>query len=189
LINQEVGDVKVVGKRNLSFFEIVGEVEFSKLLSEFSVEGTTVGDEGAGLGNVTNKALLGSLELVGGLDPSDLVVSERVDKLVGLVHLSLGLQGLVHEGITSSDLRIELSLKFGLKTIDLSEFSLSGSQFLFGFSELSGTDLEEPKLGLHNLGGLVIIRHGTSPCAETFEGSRGLLGDGTGEEVFTLGSL
>jgi hypothetical protein len=76
----------------------------SKLRSEFSIEGTAVGNEGTGFSDVTDESLLSGFELVGCLNPSDLVVGKRVDKLVCLVHLYL---------------RVELSLQFSLKTVDL----------------------------------------------------------------------
>jgi len=47
----------------------------SKLGSEFCVERTAVAYEGAGLGDVTNKALLGCLEFIGCLNPTNLVIS------------------------------------------------------------------------------------------------------------------
>ena len=91
----------------------------SKLRSEFSIEGTAVGNEGTGFSDVTDESLLSGFELVGCLNPSDLVVGKRVDKLVCLVHLSLRLQSFVHESVTGTDLRVELSLQFSHKTVDL----------------------------------------------------------------------
>jgi len=158
-------------------------------MSELSVERTTVGNEGRGLGDVTDELVLGSLELVGGVDPSDLVISERVDKLVGLVHLSLGLHGLVHKGVLGSHLGIELSLKISLKLVDLVKLGLSSGKFLFCLSELNSSNFEESKLRLHNLGGLVIIGHSAGPGAETGQSGGGLLGDFTFEELNTLRGL
>jgi len=91
----------------------------SKLRSEFSIEGTAVGDEGTGFSDITDESLLSGFELVGCLNPTDLVVGKRVDELVGLVHLSLRLHSFVHESVTGSNLRVELSLQFSLETIDL----------------------------------------------------------------------
>jgi hypothetical protein len=92
-----------------------------KNVTEFSVERTAVRDESAGLGNVTNKTHLGGLELVGVLNPTHLVVGKRVDKLVGLVHLPLGLLGLFLKGVLRSHLGVELLAESSLKGINLSE--------------------------------------------------------------------
>ena len=110
IVDQEGRDIESISVRNLSLLKIVGEVLVVQDVSELSVERSTVRDEGRGLCDVTDKLLLGLLELVGGLDPSDLVVSERVDQLVSLVHLSLGLHGLLHKSIHLGGLGVELSL-------------------------------------------------------------------------------
>jgi hypothetical protein len=95
----------------------------SKLCSEFGVERTAVADEGTCLSYITNKALLGCLKFIGCLNPTNLVISKRVNKLIGLVHLPLCLHSFFHKSIFGSNLCIELSLKFSLKSVDLIEFS------------------------------------------------------------------
>ena len=55
------------------------EILLSHLSSELSVKGTARADESASFSDVTNEALLGDFEFIGTVDPSDFVISERVD--------------------------------------------------------------------------------------------------------------
>lgn len=85
------------------------------------------------------------------MDPARLVVGQRVDKLVGLVHLALGLLCLLLQGVLTRHLRVELLAEGCLVRIYFSELVGGRFQLGFGFLELNSTFLEEQELGLHNL--------------------------------------
>jgi hypothetical protein len=83
------------------------EVLIKELGSELRVEWTTVRDEGASFGNITGKSLLQGFEFFSTSLPSNLVVLKRVDKSVGLVHLSSGLVSLLLKSFLISHLCVE----------------------------------------------------------------------------------
>lgn len=95
------------------------EVLFNELVSIFRVEWSTIRYESAGFGNISNKLELKTLVLVSVLDPSFLVILERVNKSVSLVHLPSGLHGLVLKGLLGRHLVIELLSKLFLDGIAL----------------------------------------------------------------------
>lgn len=162
------------------------EVFFNKLVSEFRVEWSAVGHEGAGFSNISNKLELKTLVLVGVLDPSFFVILERVNKSVGLVHLPSGLHGLVLEGLLGRHLVIELLSELLLDGIALIQLGLSSSQVLLSFLQLGSFDFKLLELGLHNLGLLVVITHGGSPNTHTLQGIGSGLGNIWGEGLVSI---
>lgn len=97
-INQELSKLKSLRYWDLLGHDIVMEVFIKKLGSELGVEWSTVRDESACFGDISDKSHLKRFELVGTSDPSVFVVLKGVDKPIGLVHLSSGLVGLLFEG-------------------------------------------------------------------------------------------
>jgi len=141
------------------------------------VEGTTVGNEGAGLGDITDKLHLGGLELISREHPSDLVVLEGVDKSVSLIHLLFSLGGLISKFLLLSNLTVITSSELSLDSVDFVELTLSFSKFGLSLLEGDSFDLKHMKLGLHDLGLLVIVGHSAGPSTETPKRVRGVLGD------------
>jgi hypothetical protein len=78
-VDKEFGYLEVLEGGNSTGNKIVLEILFSQLSSELSVEGTAIADESASFSDVTNEALLGGFEFIGTVDPSDFVISERVN--------------------------------------------------------------------------------------------------------------
>jgi len=136
-----------------------------------TVERTTVGNEGASFGNITNKLHLGSLELVSRFHPSDLVVLQRVDKSVSLVHLLASLGSGISELLLLSNFTIVTSSELGLHGVDLVELCFGFSKLRLGLLEGDRFDFEHVELGLHNLGLLMIVGHGGGPSTETPKGT------------------
>ena len=74
VINEELSELHVWACGNTTSHQVSMEVLIKKLSSEFRVEGTAIGDEGASLGDITDESLFQGLELVGVSDPTLLVV-------------------------------------------------------------------------------------------------------------------
>jgi hypothetical protein len=96
---------------------------------------------------------------------------------------------LLLEGSLSSHGLIELLAETSFEGIDLIELSRGCGKLSLSFLELDGTLLKHDKLGLHNLGLLMVVGHSSSPCAETFESLGGVGSDLGGEEVLAIGGL
>lgn len=151
MVDQEVGHLEVLSKRDSSLIEIVSEVVVDELGTEGGVEGTTVGDKSAGLGNITDELRLGSLELVSGGEPSDLVILEGVNQSVGLVHLLASLGRLIGKPLLLRDFSVVSGSELGLNSVDLIELGLGGRELFLSLLKLSGLLLKHLELGLHNL--------------------------------------
>jgi len=74
LINEELSQSKILRYWNVLVDDVTMEVLIQQFGSELSVEWTTVGYEGACFGDITDEPLLQTLELVGTLDPTFLVI-------------------------------------------------------------------------------------------------------------------
>lgn len=127
------------------------EVLVEKLGSELAVERSTVGHEGAGFSHITHEACLEGLELVGVGNPSLLVVLERVDETVGLVHLLPCLGRALLQSVLLRHLVVELLLKHSLEVLGLLELGFGGSKVGLGLLETGSLDLEKSQLRLHDL--------------------------------------
>jgi hypothetical protein len=92
-----------------------------------------------------------NLELRGILDPSFFVVLERVDKSSGLVHLLFGLGSLLLKLILLLHRSVKLFLEVSFESLDFLELCFGLLEFLLSLPKLSEFDLEELKLGVHNL--------------------------------------
>mmetsp|Transcript_11627 Transcript_11627/g.17628 ORF Transcript_11627/g.17628 Transcript_11627/m.17628 type:complete len:363 (-) Transcript_11627:1768-2856(-) len=188
LVHEELGQLEVLRNGDSLGEQVLVEVLIEEFASEFRVEGSAVGDEGASLGDVTDESLLERFKLVSIFDPSLLVVLQGVDQPVGLVHLLSGSTGSLLEGSLLSHLVVELLSQALLESSDFSEFVFGGGQVLLGFFQLSHLDFKESKLGLHNLGLLVVVTHSSSPDAHTSKCGRSFLGDFLVEDLSAIGS-
>lgn len=189
LVNQEGSKRKLLTDWHVSSHNVIVEVLFNELVSEFRVEWSAIRHKSACLGNISNKSEFKTLVLVGVLDPSFFVVLEGVNKSVGLVHLSSGLHGLVLEGLLSRHLVVELLSKGFLDSVTLVQLFLGVLQVSLGFLELSGFDFKLLKLWLHNLGLLMVVTHSSSPNTHTLKGTRGGFSDVWGESLVSISLL
>ena len=177
LVDQECRHLEILSQRDASSGQILTEVLNDELLTEVGIEGTAVGDKGAGFSDITDQLHLGSLETISGFHPSDLVVLERVDQPVGLVHLLASLGGGVSQFLLLGHLTIVASTKLSLDSVDFVELCLGLSKLGLGLGERDRLYFKHVKLGLYNLGLLVVVAHGASPSTQTPKSGRCLFGD------------
>jgi len=128
--------------RNLSNVKIVYEVLFRKDGSEFSIERSTVRHESRSLGNITSKSNLLTGELGRSFSPCNLVISKRINKLGGLVHLSLKLVSISLHLVLNSLLLGVHSIESSLLLDDSIEFNHSSLKLVFSNSEFTSLLLE-----------------------------------------------
>ena len=185
-VNQEFSKEEVVSARNATSLQIFLEFLNGQLHSELVVEGTAIGDESASFGYITNQLGLCFHELLAVLNPTDLVLLERSNQTIGLVHLLASLSCLIGQLLLLGNFRVEFSLEFCLQLVDSVEFFLGSLQLGTRLLKRNGLLVQKNKLGLHNLGLLVIVAHSGGPSAETPERSRGGLGNFGVEKEFTI---
>lgn len=148
------------------------EVLVKKLRSEVGIEWSTVRDESTSLGTISYQSLLEGLELVGILDPSGLVVGQRVDQSVGLVHFLTSLHGVLLEGVLLTHGVVVSLLQSLFQSSDFSELTLGSGKVGLSLLKLTLFDLKELELWLHDFRSLVVITHGSSPIAKTTQSGR-----------------
>ena len=112
-----------------------------ELVPEVGVEGSAIGDEGAGLGNITDELSLGLLELVSRSHPSDFVVSKGVDEPVGLVHLLASLGGSVSKLLFLCNFTVITRSKLSFDSVDLVKLVLCFLELCLGFVQGNCLDL------------------------------------------------
>lgn len=118
VINEEFSQLKISVNWDTTIEEIFVKDFVDKFITVVRVEGTTVRDESASFCNITDKFLFLGGELVVVLNPTDLVILERVNKSVSLVHLLSGLLGSFEQCLLLLHLDVELLTKSLLKGLD-----------------------------------------------------------------------